>query len=153
MRSRRLNIGILLPTKETNSEGRAERGNSKHDTNRQRRKGDGTVNGIHCRLYAENEYRSKQILCVVISFFGVRIFLKGENLLISMLLVEYRSLKRKSIHKNKKLAFWTYWMCIKTWILWKMWITVQKQVAALVGMKLRNFIPHRCTRDNILDNQ
>ena len=33
-------------------------------------------------------------------FLGVRIFLKGENLLISMLLVEYRSLKRKSIHKS-----------------------------------------------------
>ena len=100
MRFRRLNIGILFSTEKTNSKGRAECGNSKHDTNRQRRKGDGTVNGIHCRLYAENEYRSKQILCVVISFFGVRIFLKGENLLISMLLVEYRSLKRKSIHKS-----------------------------------------------------
>lgn len=100
MRFRRLNIGILFSTEKTNSKGRAECGNSNYDPNLQRRKGDGAVDGIHCRLYAENEYRSKQILCVVISFFGVRIFLKGENLLISMLLVEYRSLKRKSIHKS-----------------------------------------------------
>ena len=34
------------------------------------------------------------------SFLGIRIFLKGENLLIFMFLVEYRSLKRKSIHKS-----------------------------------------------------
>lgn len=69
MRFRRLNIGILFSTEKTNSEGRAECGNSKHDTNRQRCKGDGTVNGIHCRLYAEDEYRSKQIfLCSNVFF-------------------------------------------------------------------------------------
>ncbi len=96
MRFRRINIGILFSTEKTNSEGRAECGNSNYDPNLQRRKGD----GIHCWLYAEDEYRSKQIFCVIMPFLSVRIFLKGENLLISMLLVEYRSLKRKSIHKS-----------------------------------------------------
>lgn len=42
----------------------------------------------------------KTNFCVVMSFLGIRIFLKGENLLIFMFLVEYRSLKRKSIHKS-----------------------------------------------------